>query len=146
LFFACLLTCRRKQHFGRKYKVVFVRAVYGTPLEELDAVAHWNQDVKVQHYAQLPHRDVVAQLLDFKSASNFYIPRGDLDPGAMPEFQSMTNGIMPWLGKKLARAEQVGGGTLLKLTSTTDSSSADMVEVCGIGLTCIQHGAQVYQQ
>lgn len=87
---------------------MFVRAVYGTPLAELDLIGHWSQDVKQQHYAQLPARDAVAQLLDFPSAALYYIARGDLDPGSMPEYQEMVNSVLPWLGKKLARAEQVG--------------------------------------
>lgn len=98
---------RKKQHFGRKYKVVFVRAMYGTPLNELDLIAHWAQDVKQQHYAQLPARDPVAQLLDFPTAMQYYLERADLDPGAIREFQAMVNSILPWLGVKLARAEQV---------------------------------------
>jgi hypothetical protein len=87
--------------------VVFVRAVFNTPLPELDLIAHWSQDVKQQHYAQLPARDPVAQLLDFISARHYYCVRGDLDPGALPEFQAMVNSPLPWLGRKLAQAEQV---------------------------------------
>lgn len=99
--------CSRKQHFGRKYKVVYVRSMFGTPLAELDLIAHWSADVKQQHYAQLPARDPVAHLLDFASAQLYYLERADLDPGTMPEFQGMVNCTLPWLGVKLARAEQV---------------------------------------
>lgn len=84
-----------------------MRAMYGTPLPELDLIAHWSQDVKQQHYAQLPARDPVAQLLDFRCAELYYLQRADLDPGTMPEFKGMVNSVLPWLGVKLARAEQV---------------------------------------
>lgn len=87
--------------------MVFVRAVYGTPLPELDLIAHWSQDVKQQHYAQLPSRDAIAQLLDYVNARLYYCSRADLDPGAMTEFQSMVNSVLPWLGRSVARAYQV---------------------------------------
>lgn len=109
------MICRRKQHFGRKYAVVFVRAVYGTPLAELDLIGHWSQSVKEQHYAQLPERNAVANLLGFASARTYYIPRAELDPGALPEFQGMVNSILPWLGRKLARAERVSAPQVVVL-------------------------------
>lgn len=83
--------------------------MYGTPLDELDIFCHWAADVKEQHYAQLPAPDPVANTLGAKSAKTYYLPRGDLDPCAFEEFEPMVNSTMPWLGGKLARAEEVRG-------------------------------------
>lgn len=83
--------------------------MYGTPLDDLDLIGHWSSgsDVKVQHYAQLPSRDSVANLAGCPSANNYWIPRADLDPSAMPEFVSMVNSVIPGLGRKVAAVMQV---------------------------------------
>jgi hypothetical protein len=99
---------RRKQHFGRKYKVVFLRAMYGTPLDELDIFGHWAADVKEQHYAQLAAPTSVANTLGARNEMQYFLPHGDLDPSSMPEFKAMVNAPLPWLGRKAARAEEVG--------------------------------------
>lgn len=101
--------CRsKKQHFGRKYKVVLLRQTYNTPLPDLDGAGKWSLDVKQQHYAQLPGRDVVANLLGFSGCDLYWIPRADLDPSQMEEFMEMVNSIMPWLGQEMAKVAQVG--------------------------------------
>jgi hypothetical protein len=105
---------RRKQHFGRKYKVVFLRAMYGTPLDELDMFGHWAADVKEQHYATLPAPRAVANTLGARTEQEYYCPRADLNPAAMPEFEPMVNSVLPWIGKKLARAEEVCKASCLR--------------------------------
>lgn len=104
-----LLSCSKKQHYGRKHHPPLLRCMYNTPLPDLDGAGKWSLDVKQQHYAQLPGRDVVAQLSGFPSANAYWIPRADLNPSVMPEFQAMVNSVMPWLGRALARVTQVRG-------------------------------------
>lgn len=103
----CIAVHRRKQHFGRKYKVVFLRTTFGTPLDELDNFGHWAETIKEQHYSFLPAPTPVANTLGARTEQEYYCPRADLNPAAMPEFEPMVNSVLPWIGKKLARAEEV---------------------------------------
>jgi hypothetical protein len=103
---------RRKQHYGRKHKVSLLRTLYGTPLDEIDIFGHWAGDVKEQHYAQMPAKDPVANTLGALSAALYYLERGDLDPSKFKEFEAMVNSVLPWIGRKLARAEEVSGHSL----------------------------------
>jgi hypothetical protein len=105
---------RRKQHYGRKHKVSLLRTLYGTPLDEIDLMGHWAGDVKEQHYAQMPAKDPVAQTLGALSAALYYLERGDLDPSNFKEFEAMVNSVLPWIGRKLARAEEVSGAFVAK--------------------------------
>lgn len=98
---------RKKQHFGRKYKILMLRTVFNTPLPDLDNIGRWATNVKDQYYAQLPGRDVVANIAGFKSADMYWIFRDDLNPEEIDEFKPMVNSVLPWLGRATAQAWQV---------------------------------------
>lgn len=104
---AHFLLRRKKQHYARKYKLLLLRTLYNTPLPDLDSVGHWSTNVRDQHYALLPGRDVVANLLGFHTADEYWIPRDDLDPSQMDEFKDMVNSILPWLGRASAQVLEV---------------------------------------
>ena len=115
MIFSVPTFCRKKQHFGRKYKLVLLRTMYGTPLSDLDSLGHWATGVKEQHYAQYPARDAIANLLGFTSANIYWIPRDDLNPAEMDEFKGMVNKVLPWLGRAAAQVTEVRQCTLLTL-------------------------------
>lgn len=116
--------CSKKQHFPGKYHLNLIRMSYGTPLEDFDNMCYWSTNVKEQHYATHPARDAVANTLGFASANAYYIPRADLNPENMPEFQKMVNKVFPWLGQAFAHVVAVSdSGHLWTKGCSLDSST-----------------------
>lgn len=84
--------------------------MYNTPLPDLDNIGRWANNVKDQYYAQVPGRDVIANIAGFKNADMYWIFRDDLNPAEMDEFKGMVNSVLPWLGRATAQAWQVRQG------------------------------------
>lgn len=86
---------------------MLLRTMYNTPLPDIDNVGRWATSVRDQNYAQIPGRDIVANLLGFQTADEYWIPRDDLNPAEMQEFKDMVNSILPWIGRAVQQVTEV---------------------------------------